>query len=162
MHRFELSSVLPAEYLEDLEALMFFNPQQPLARTGILQALERYGAPRISVENNLLRVSVGTLTDVQTLFALADVGDRYELAGLVLFFRTNLENILVLHIAVAEQFSSSGPDRDSMLAMRLLQAVRDVACHLKGVRSITVMYPADGVLKMPARSAGSLAVASSA
>ena len=145
---FQISSVLPAEYLEDLEALLFFNMQQALARTEIMESLDTYGAPRISVDGDLLRVTVGTLPDVQVLFALADTGEGYELAGVVLYFRTDIENILVLHIAVTEQFSSVGSNAAAMLVVRLLHAVRGAARQLKGVRSITVMSHPGRTLKM--------------
>jgi hypothetical protein len=151
IHGFEFSSVLPAEYLEDLQALMFFNPQQPLARTDIMRSMDRYGTPNICVEGDLLRVTVGTLTDVQALFALADTGDGYELAGVVLYFRTDIENILVLHIAVSEPFSSGGANAAAMLVVQLLDAVRVVARQLKGVRSITIVYRAGRTLRMTVR-----------
>ena len=148
---FEFSSVLPVEYLDDLEALMFFNPLQPLTRTDIMRSMDTYGAPDIRVEGERLRVTVGTLTDVQMLFALADTGDGHELAGVVLYFRTDVENILVLHIAVTEQFSSTGSHAAAMLVVQLLDAVRVVARQLKGVRSITIAYGAGSTLRMPVR-----------
>jgi hypothetical protein len=149
--QFQFSSVLPVEYLEDLEALMFFNAQQPLARTEIMQSLDTYGRPGICVNGELLRVTVGALTDVQMLCALADSDDSYELAGVVLYFRTTIEDILVLHIAVTEPFSSTGPHSAALLVVRLLHAVRDLARQLKGMRTITVMYHHGRTLKMTVR-----------
>jgi uncharacterized protein YunC (DUF1805 family) len=151
-YRFELTSVLSSDYLEDVEAIMFFNPRQPHDRPGIVKSLGRYGAPRITVEADAVRITVGQLMDVQTLFALADVGDGHELAGIVVFVRTDLENVLVLHIAVAERFSSTGPDAECMLAVRLLEGVRSVAGRLRGVRSITVMYSSGAPLRLAVRA----------
>ena len=96
-------------------------------------------------------VKVWRRTDVQMLFALADTGDGYELAGVVLYFRTDIENILVLHIAVTEPFSSAGSNAAAMLVVQLLDAVRVVARQLKGVRSITIVYGAGNTLKMTVR-----------
>jgi hypothetical protein len=153
-YQFEFTSVLPSDYLDDVEAVMFFNPRQPHDRTGIVKSLRQYGTPRITVEADEVRIAVGQQMDVQTLFALADVGDGHELAGVVLFARTDRENVLVLHIAVTERFSSTGPDAESMLVIRLLERVRDAAGRLRGVRSITVMYSEGASLKLAVRVPG--------
>lgn len=144
---FEFTSTLPAEYREDLDLLMFFNPQQRAARTGILHSIENYGQPTIGVEGEHLQVTVGTMADVQALFALSCAEEGCELAGLVVYVRTNTQNMLVLHIAVAEAYSSSGQYADSMLVTRLLTAVRESACRLKGLRTITIAYPGVSPMK---------------
>lgn len=151
---FEFSSNLPAEYLEDLELLMFFNPLQPAAKTGIRQSIEKYGAPRICIEDEEVRVSVGMLTDVQALFALSDSAEGYELAGLVLYVRTDIQNILVLHIAVTEALAFQGRRADAMLVTRLLGEVRHASRRLKGVRAITIVYPGGRAVRMAVRFLG--------
>ncbi len=152
MHAFEFSSVLPLEYLDDLEALLFLNPQQQAVRAGILHALEEYGVPRVDADERQIRVTVGTRTDVQTLYALADSPEGCELAGVIVYLRTDLRTVLVLHVAVTERFSSTGPDADALLVLRILETVRSGARRLKGVRTIAVAYPAGGSLHMPVRA----------
>jgi hypothetical protein len=142
-YQFEFSSILPAEYLDDLQDLMFFNPQQTGARDGIIKSVTQYGEPRVSGDQEL-QVAIGNLTGVQTLYALVDAADGFELAGFVSFFRTDVENVDILHIAVTERFCAAGVDADALLALRLVNVVRSVARRLTGVRSVTLLYPAAG------------------
>src|SRR4029453_14361904 len=132
--RFEFSSVLPAEYAEDLGALLFFNLQKTAAPEGILRSIAEYGAPALCIDGDTVSVKVGALDDVQTIFALDGTGEGHELAGLVLYVRTDIENVLVLHIAVAERFSAAGADADAMLVMRLINTVPTAGRRLRGVR----------------------------
>jgi hypothetical protein len=138
-HQFELASRLPLEYREDLEALMFFNPQQRVAGSGVVESIEKFGTPQISVVGGQLRITLGQ-SDVQPLFALAGSDEGFELAGLVLYVRSDSRNVIVLHVAVTERFSAAGADADAMLVMRLLQAVVHSARRLVGVQYVTIMY----------------------
>jgi hypothetical protein len=128
---------------------LFFNPQQTGTVAWISQSIAEHGTPVISAEGDAITVKVGALEDVQTIFALAAIDEAYELAGLVMYVRTDIQNVLVLHIAVAEHFSATGPDAEAMLVMRLVDTVRRAARRLKGVRSVTVIYsPAGRRMKM--------------
>lgn len=142
-YQFEFSSVLPPEYLEELQELVFFNPQQPGTRDGIMHSVSQYGLPRVTVDDQL-RLEIGELKGVQTLYALLDTGDGFELAGFTSFFRTDRQNVHILHIAVAERFSAAGAAADALLALRLVNLVRDAARRLAGVRSVTLSYSAAG------------------
>lgn len=141
MLTFEFSSVLPEEYREDLETVLYFNRQQGRVRTAIVQSLEKYGQPRLDAADGFLRVSIEDVAGVQTLFALADLDDGYQLAGVVMYVREG-DDLVIVHLAVAEAFSSGGPERDGLLAMRCVLAVQDIARRLKGVRSVVIYYPA--------------------
>lgn len=154
MCTFEFSSVLPAEYREDLETVLYFNRLQGRARTAIVQSLEKYGQPRLGAADGFLRVSFEDVADVQTLFALADLDDGYQLAGVLMYVR-EADDLVILHLAVAEAFSSAGPERDGLLAMRFVLAVKDIARRLNGVRSVVLHYPAGVQRRLrigPARS----------
>jgi hypothetical protein len=140
MADFELSSTLPAEYASDLERLMFFNPNQGAAQMVVVDAIEEYGTPEITCVDDSLRVTLAHY-DVQALFALA-IADKTapELAGVVLYLRTSRSNVMILHIAVAERFSSLGNESGALLVLRLIHAVEACVRRLNGVEQLTILY----------------------
>jgi hypothetical protein len=139
MQALEFSSILPEEFRPDLETLLFFNPLQKRARTGILQCVERYGQPRVQSENGMLRVAVGDLPDVQTLYALAPNDDSHELVGVAVFTREG-DRLAILHLAVSEAAATSGGNADGLLAVRLASAIRDVGRCVQGIRRVILPY----------------------
>ncbi len=138
--RIGFTSSLTSEYLEDLEKLLFFNPQQKKALKGIHHSIREYGVPRISLNNGWLRVKVEELPEVQTLYALADSKERPKLAGVMVYSRVDPATIAVLHIAVKEEYSRFGARADAMLVPKFLERLRQIAKMLKGVQSIQLKY----------------------
>ncbi len=138
--RIRFSSILDREYRDDLEDLMFFNPQQRKALTGINHSISEYGVPSIVETNNRLRISVEGLPESQTLFALDHSAQKPVLAGVMVYMRTDLENLVLLHIAVKEDYSRSGIYGDEMLVLRFMTQLRDIAKRIKGIRAITLKY----------------------
>jgi hypothetical protein len=141
MDAVEFSSELPEEYADDLERLLYFNTLQGRAGAAIEHLVEKYGQPRIRADGGWLRVTVGDIPDVQTLFAIERQADADELVGVVIFMR-QAEELAILHLAVAETFSSSGIDRESLLALRLVATVQGVGRRMQRIRSIVIYYPA--------------------
>lgn len=141
MPTIEFSSVLPGDFRVDLEALLFFNPLQGRARLAIAESIERYGEPRVTVADGHLRVTVGSLDDVQTLYALARDEDTCELAGVAVYTRDR-DRLLILHLAVTEPFAVPRRADHGLLAVRLALAVRNVARRLQGIRGVLLPYPA--------------------
>jgi hypothetical protein len=133
----EFSSVLPEEFRQDLETLLFFNPLQARARSGIIQSLERYGQPHVHVENGTLRVRVGDLPDVQALYALAGQDDAYELVGVAVFTREG-DRLTILHLAVSQ--AAAAQAGDGLLALRLASAIREVGRSVHGIRRVLLPY----------------------
>ena len=138
MPRVEFSSILPEEFRQDLETLLFFNPLQGRARTGIARSIERYGEPRVYVQDGMLRVAVGQLPDVQTLYALAGHDDSYELVGVAVYIREG-DRLSMLHLAVAEDTSPAG-NGDGLLAVRLASAIREVGGSVHGITRVLLPY----------------------
>jgi hypothetical protein len=136
---FVFRSSLPATYRDALEHLVFFNQGQLHAEGAIIEALETYGSPEIVADAAGLHVIVSRRSDVQCLFALAEEGTRLMLAGMVMFVRTSLEEMLVLHIAVGDRYSRT---RRSGLAvvLRLVRAVRAAAHRLRGIERVRMLY----------------------
>ncbi len=138
--RIRFTSVLGLEYREDLEELLFFNPQQRKALTGINHSISEYGVPNVIETAARLRISVEGLPESQTLFALDYSEEVPILAGVMVYMRTDPENLVLLHIAVKEDYSRSGIYGDEMLVLRFMTQLRDIARRIKGIRAITLKY----------------------
>ena len=132
-------SCLRVSEQDALERLVFFNPNQLHSQADVLRALDLYGTPAIVSGPDGLHVTLSRCTDVQCLFALVETRGRpAELAGMLIYRRTGIEDVLVVHIAVAEQY---GRSRDGLsVVIRLLRAVRAAARRLKGVQRLRVLY----------------------
>ena len=138
--RIGFSSILGSDYLEDLERLLFFNPLQEQALSGIHHSIREYGVPSISLDNGKLRVKVAELPEVQTLYAMEDSQDRPRLIGVMVFSRINDATIALLHIAIREEYSRFGERSDAGLVPKFLDQLRQIARRLKGVKSINLKY----------------------
>lgn len=130
------TSTLPADYGEQLERLMFFNPGQHNALAAIVDSVEVFGAPSVYEDDGRLRVKVDKLEDVQALFAL----DDDVLVGVLIYSRVTLARLAVIHIAVDQDYSTGGKLAGSMLVMRLLELLRSNARRIKGIETIRMMY----------------------
>ncbi len=140
MGKFVFSSVLPSDRYEELADVTFFNRQQERFRTDIVGAIERYGIPEIVVTKDALRFTVGDLGEVQALYALDGGTERGRLAGVILYARTSPEKIVVLHIVVAPEYASNGPQSDRLLALKLIEQLRKLGRAIKGVTKIEILY----------------------
>ncbi len=138
--RIRFSSVLGNEYRDELENLMFFNPQQNKAQAGISHAIREYGVPNVVEDNGRLRISVEGLPQSQALYALDLSEETPVLAGVMVYMRTDPENLVLLHIAVKEDYSRTGLYADEMLVLRFMTQLRSIARRIKGIRSITLKY----------------------
>ena len=139
MPEFVFQSSLPASHRDALERLVFFNQRQRQAEGAIAHAIDLYGSPVIAADATGLRLVVGARDDVQCLFALTTNRRGVELAGMVVYLRVSIEEILVLHIAVADRFSRT---RRSGLevVVALVRAVREAARRLRGVKRLRMLY----------------------
>jgi len=63
-------SHVPAAQRSALEALVFFNSCQERVAECIASAVEKFGCPEIVSDRTRLRLRIGDLHDVQTLFAV--------------------------------------------------------------------------------------------
>jgi hypothetical protein len=137
---FVFRSRLSPDYHSDLEQLVFFNPRQRDTEAAISEAVDLYGSPLIVDDETGLRVIVGKRDDVQCLFALAGrAGSEPELAGIVIYLRISSEEIVVLHIGVAEAYCHSRRSRLEVVSA-LVRTVRAAARRLRGVERLTMLY----------------------
>jgi hypothetical protein len=132
-------SSLSTSYRDALERLVFFNGGQRDAETAIADVVDLYGSPVIVAGGAGLRVVVSSRDDVQCVFALAPGGRGYVLAGMVLFLRTSVQQVEILHIAVADRYRRARRSR-SGIVIALVQTVRECAQRLRGVERLTILY----------------------
>jgi hypothetical protein len=134
-------SCVPVRYRHALERLVFFNPNQVSMQGAIARALDLYGTPEIVSGPAGLSLRVSGCLEAQCLFAL-DTDRRAALAGMLVYLRTSIEEILVVHIAVSETHGRTR--RTGMgVAMRLIRELRASARQLRGVQWIRLLYTDD-------------------
>jgi len=151
MSKIIFSSVLNSDYYDDLEKLMFFNPQQEKVRNEVISAVERYGQPKIYRDGDRLRIGVGSFSMVQALFALNGQKADRQLLGMIAYMRENPDNMAILHIVVREDYSAVGIHGNEMLLMHLIDRVREIAAKIKGITCVTLAYKSQKITKIPVK-----------
>jgi len=127
---------LPIDQRAALEQLLFFNGNQHRVRSGIEASIETYGVPEIYESEGLLKIRVGDIEGVQTLFAVCERGRPI---GAAVFVRLAEERFVVLHLGV-EPRSSASPDRNRRVLLRLMHEIRGAARRTRGVERIELVY----------------------
>ena len=144
---FSYISILKPEYRQELEQLLFFNSAQQVAHSAIKDSIELFGEPYVDNDDGCLRVNVKKLDDVQTLFTF----DGEKLVGVLIYSRVSYERVVVIHIAVHEDYSSSGPLAHEKLVLRMCQKLRKCLRNIKGVEFIRMMYGNNRTRDYPVR-----------
>lgn len=121
-----------------LETLVFFNSRQQRVARGIVNAIEEYGPLDIIADGNRLRLSIRGLNEAQSLFALDS--DSGRPLGVAIYTRSNIENIVVLHLSIAEEYTVHGVYRDEHMLIRLLGELRRCSRRIRGIRRMEVYY----------------------
>lgn len=134
------TSVLTKEYLEELEQLLYFNPQQYRYEEDIIRIVDEMGMPKIVCEDEKLRIKIADNIETQNIYAFVRIENWEKLAGVILFLRQSLQRILILHVAVDEEYSMYGQYGSSLLAFQLIERVKSIASHIKGVQEIGFVY----------------------
>jgi hypothetical protein len=127
---------LPVEQRVALEQLLFFNVNQHRVRLGIQQSIETYGVPEIFEQDGGLRVRVGDIEGVQTLFAVSDIGRPL---GVAVFVRLARDRFVVLHLGVEPKFTAT-PDVNTRVLLKLMHEIRGAARRTRGVDRIELVY----------------------
>jgi hypothetical protein len=131
-----ITSKLPANQRAALEQLLFFNVNQHRVRLGIQQSIETYGVPEIYEHDGGLRVRVGEIDDVQTLFAVSELGRPL---GVAVFVRSAHERFAVLHLGVEPRLSAT-PKINTRVLIMLMHGIRSAARRTQGVERIELVY----------------------
>ena len=131
-----ITSKLPVEQRGALEQLLFFNVNQHRVRLGIQQSIETYGVPEIHEQEDGLRIRVGDIDGVQTLFAVSDDGRPL---GVAVFVRLAHERFVVLHLGVEPRLASR-PEINRRVLLKLMHEIRGAARRTRGVDRIELVY----------------------
>jgi hypothetical protein len=135
------SSVLPTAYREELERIVFFNPEQDRVTECLLDSVHRYGVPLIVEEQGSLRFRVPAFGPVQTLYALDQTVRPASLAGVVMYVRESRDTMLVLHLAVHEDYVAGSLYGEDWVTPRLLATVRTTCQRIRGITCMRLLYP---------------------
>lgn len=133
-----VTSKLASEQRAALEQLLFFNANQHRVRLGIQQSIETYGVPEIYEHEGGLRIRVGDIPGVQTLFAL---GDKGRPIGFAVFVRLVQERFVVLHLGVESELRQRPTaDVNTPVLLKLMHEIRSAAKRTRGVDRIELVY----------------------
>lgn len=130
-----ITSKLPREQRIALEQLLFFNVNQHRVRGGIQQSIETYGCPEIYEDDGGLKVRVGEVPGVQTLFAVAE----NHPVGVVVFARAAHERLAVLHLGLEPRLALT-PELNTRVLLMLMHEIRRAARSTRGVDCIEFVY----------------------
>jgi hypothetical protein len=133
------SSTLPAESREELEAMMFFHPEQQNHSSQINASIESYGFPRVIEEDQQLRIGIEG-QDVQTLYAFVKRGSKRDLVGVIVYTRTGVDTLALLHMAVHPDYSHSSGFRNELILPRMLEQLRTIAKRIRGITRLSIAY----------------------
>ena len=131
-----ITSKLAPEHRPALEQLLFFNANQHRVRDGIRQSIETYGVPEIYEQDAGLRIRVGDVDGVQTLYAVSDDGRPL---GVAVFVRLAHERFVVLHLVVEPRLRSN-LDVNTPVLVKLMYGIRSAARRTRGVDRIELVY----------------------
>ncbi len=134
------TSMLDRTYQPELERLLFFNANQEKVSASVLLAVERYGIPRVAVIDGRLWVTFNSAVQAQSLFVIEQLETTAQLVGVAVYTREG-DTLVLLFVAVREDRSLRGIKVNEMLYFRILDEVRRIGRHVKGIASITLFCP---------------------
>jgi hypothetical protein len=134
----KFSSTLSVDRRDELETLMFFNPQQGEHQSSINASILSYGFPKIIQESDHLRIGIEG-KEVQTLYAFVHRGLE-DLAGVIVYTRTSPDTLVLLHMAVKPEYSYADGYKNELVLVRMLAQIRSIAKRIKGVKKLSIAY----------------------
>lgn len=149
---FDLCSSVSADYRADLEALLFFHPRQQALEKNIRDCVAEFGAPEILRRADRLYVGIPR-NGAQGLFACHGSQRAGAPVGVVVYLRTERELLRILHLAVHPTYEHDGRHAPLGLALLMVDAVRNLAQRIVGVRRIQLPYVANDFLSVARLSA---------
>jgi hypothetical protein len=141
---FTITPTLPIDQRAALEHLFFFNANQHRVLPGIQQSIASYGVPEISEHQGSLRIRVGDLQNVQTLFAVSELGPP---VGVAVFVHLPHERFVVLHLVVEPRLRSTS-DINTPVLLELMRVIRSTARRMRGVDRVELVYFASHVVRL--------------
>ena len=105
-------------------------------RLGIQQSIDTYGVPEIYEQDGGLRIRVGDIEGVQTLFAVSEDGRP---VGVAVFVRSAHERFAVLHLGLEPRLGLT-PELNTRVLLKLMHEIRRAARRTRGVDCIELVY----------------------
>jgi hypothetical protein len=141
MRDIRLSSMLGRAFRGELERIVFFNPEQNLIIGTLVDLVRRYGVPEVVEADGGLRFRLKGLGMVQTLYAFDGTAGPERLVGVAMFTRLRRRNLVVVHLAVHEDYTSRGKWSSAAVVAQLITAIRKAGLRTRGVKSLIILYP---------------------
>lgn len=138
MSEVAFTSGLPVEHRDDIEQLLFFNPNQAKVVTGIEVVMRRYGVPRLRTQDDRVSIDVGTHAP-QTLYAVACDGQELRAIGLAVYLRED-DTLTVLFCAVDVDYGRGGAHEGVGLLRRIIAELQAIARRVRGVETLAVYF----------------------
>ena len=124
-----------------MENLFFLNPRQYRVSTNIVDALEKFGHPRLEEKDDSIYLCVGD-KGAQTLFTSMTVL-MADPVGVVVFLRDSPTEVIIVHIAVHPDYALHGRRAKFGVGMALVDKVKEIASRMLGVQRILFFYRPD-------------------
>jgi len=129
----------PAARREELETLLYFNSNQHILRRAIMVSVAEYGVPRLVEKDGSLLLCIDRLGELQTLFGVVDD----TLAGALLYYRLDVARLIVLHLAMREEYTARYKYISTPMALLLFEQLVGISRRLVGIEYIE-MFDARG------------------
>lgn len=123
--------------------MVFFNPEQSLITGKLVALVRRYGVPEIFEDAGCLRFRSRGLGVLQTLYCLDATEGTDHLVGVAMFTRLRRRSLVVVHLAVHEDYTSRGRWSGEAVVAQLIAAIRTVGLRTRGVTILRILYPHD-------------------
>ncbi len=134
---FTITAKLAAEQRAALEHLLYFNVNQERVREGIRKSIAAYGVPEIIDDGSgWLRIGVGNLEGVESLFAVSQFGHPL---GVAVYVHEAPHRIVLLHVGVLPRLRSNS-DVNAQVLLELMHEVQRAARRMQCVDRIEVVY----------------------
>ena len=150
---FDFASAVDAGLRKEVESLFYFHPRQQALSGAIRQSVDEFGPPEILMRGERIYVGIPK-RDAQCLFACYPTRRPGVPVGVVLYLRTQVDLLRILHVVVGPAYAYGGQFADRDLAARLVDEVRGVAARIVGVRRIALPYVHERFLSVTPRRAG--------
>jgi hypothetical protein len=141
VRQIRVSSELSISFRDELERIVFFNPEQRLIASPLVESVHRYGVPSIVDDGACLRFRVDAFGLLQTLYVFDETSVPTRLVGVAMFTRESSASMVILHIAVHEDYTLQGKWADVAVVLQLVDAIRGAALRTRGIRTLRALYP---------------------
>lgn len=141
------SSKVRRQSREAVEGLFFLNPRQHRVRAGIIDALEKFGHPRLEEDGDSIYLRIGK-EDAQILFAFDTSQNSGDPIGVVVYLRSSPAEIIVVHLAVHPDYALQGRRGGLGLALVLIDKVKEVASRIVGVERVVLYYQREIIIRL--------------